>query len=224
MGSPIRENIQPNIDQESADFKKMLFAIAEKVGSSNVPELQLLLLNLKCPDGSPFIQPRCIQNHRTIKDIFISLLESNLCTPRDLDVLIHILSGLKRQDLLSFISTYVPTVTIGKPLGAFDGSDEQRIYLTVELHSALKVVDIGVVSAIKQELCMFFTLKKQPYLMQYIGWKSSPVTLFFQLPSACMLLAVNGLQGLSVDEMSASGILCIKVYFNKTNVFCKQYD
>ena len=208
---------QPRVDQDGVAFKKLLSTIAEKLGSSNVPELQLFLFNLKCPDGSPFIRSKHLYRHSSVNDIFMSLVAANLCTPWDLDVLIHILCGLKRHDLLSFISSYIPHVTVGKPVGELVSTDE-NVLLKIELHSALKTVDLGIISAIKHEICTCCLIPNQPHLMQYVGWKSIPVTLFFQVPNSCMLLVESGLQNSTLHELGGSGINCVTFCFNKTTV------
>lgn len=213
----IQEDSLPISDHESVAFTELLSTITEKLGQSSFPELQHFLLNLNCPDGSSLINANNLHNHKTVKDLLISLVTANLCTARDVDVLIHILCGLKRGDLLTFISAYVAQITVGNPLGEIP-TRKENLVLKIMLHEALKQVDLGIVSAIKLDLCTYFNIEDQPFLMQYIGWKAPPVTLYFQFPNACLPLVEKGLQSGSLHELSGNGIHYITICCNNTTV------
>jgi hypothetical protein len=212
------DDFHQNINDEGIVFTKLLSVIAEKLGSSCFPELQHFLLNLKCPDGSAFIKSDYLYHHKTVNGLLSSLVTANLCTARDVDVLIHTLSGLKRGDLLTLISAYVPQITVGNPRSALP-MREGSVVLKLSLPDALKKIDLGMVSAIKLDLCTICNLKEQPFLLQYIGWKTSPVTLFFQFRIACMMLVEKGLQSDSLHKLSENGIHCITICFNNTFVY-----
>ena len=204
---------QPYIDNESVAFSKLLSNITEKLGPSCVPEIQHFLLNIRCPDGTPLFNDETLYDRKTIDGLLIPLVTSNFCTPRDLDILIHILHGLKRQDLLPLISAYVPNVTVGKPFVRPCGN--AMFVIRVILNEALKRIDLGIVSAIKHDLCTCFGIQQRPFLIQYIGWQCTPIILHFQVPNACMQLVEEGLHN-SVCELSGNGIDCIKLDISST--------
>ena len=214
----ITDDSHTYIDHESVAFTKLLSSIAEKLGSNTFPELQHILLNLKCPDGSQLLNPKYLYCHNTVIELLMSLVTAEFCTIRDLDVLIHILCGLKRQDLLTLISAYIPNITVGNPLITVEKRVDSFIVM-VSMHDALKLVDLGVVSAIKLDICTCCIIQDQPFLMQYIGWKTSPVTLYFRVPSACMTLFERGLKSSFLSQLSGNGIDHIKLCFNCATVY-----
>lgn len=150
----------------------------------------------------------------------MSLVDDDLCTPRDLDILIYILNGLKRPDLLRLVSAYVPKVTVGRPfVGAHDNGEEKCI-IQIVLHEALKQADLGIISAIKHDLCICFHMQERPFLMQYIGWQTLPVTVYFQTPTSCMQLVEHGLHT-AISQLNGNGIDFIKVIYNTVIIFNK---
>ena len=201
---------QHNIDHDDFTFRKLLATITEKLGFTCVPELQHFLLNIKCPNGSPLFNTENLYHHKNVDSLLMPLLMDNYLTPRDLDILIHILHGLKRQDLLSLITAYVPKITVGKPCVRSSGNCDNKLIVQVSLNEALKGVDLGIISALKHDLCNCFSMQQQPYLMQYVGWWSSPTTLHFQVPLSCMELVELGLKN-SLSQLSGNGIDFIKV-------------
>ena len=216
-GGVIHQESLQSIDHGGIAFMKLLSTISEKLGSTYFPELQHFLLHLKCPDGSALIKSDYFCNLKTVKDLLISLVSANLCTARDVDVLIHTLSGLKRGDLLTLISAYVPQVTVGNPLGAMTVRDGS-VMLKVSLPDALKQIDLGIVSSVKLDLCRICNIQDQPFLLQYIGWKTNPVTMFFQFPIACMSLLEKGLHSGSLHELTGNGIHCIAIHYKNATV------
>lgn len=205
--------IDREIDHESEGFGELLASVAERLGSNSFSELQHFLLNLKCPDGSNFVGIDSLYSSKTVPDLLKSLVRSGLCTPWDLDVLIHVVTGLKRQDILALISSYVPSVSIGNPVVIEDVKKEELV-MAVSMHVAIKTLDLGIVSAVKHDLCTCFSIQDRPFLMQYTGWKSSPVTLFFKLPIVCMSIVERGLHCKLVKELKEVGIQNIKLHIN----------
>lgn len=201
---------QQHVDHDDMAFTKLLSMIKERLGSNCFSELQLFLLNIKCPNGCPLFNADSLYNHKSVDGLLLPLLRDSFLTPRDLDILIHILNGLKRPDLLSLISAYVPKVTVGKPCMKSSGNCDEKLIVQVVLNEALKRIDLGIISAIKHDLCACFGMQLQPYLMQYIGWQSSPITLMFQVPTACFKLVEGGLKN-SISHLSGNGIDYIKV-------------
>ena len=208
---------QPYIDHESMEFSRLLSNVTEKLGSNCVPELQHFLLNVRCPNGFPLINPESLYDHKTIDGLIMPLVTANLCTPRDLDILIHILHSLKRQDLLPLIAAYVPKITVGKPFVRPPSNGDEVFVVQVVFNEALKQIDLGIVSAIKHDLCTCFCMQQRPFLMQYIGWQCAPVILHFQVPCECLQLVEGGLQD-SISQLSGSGIECIKIDINSTTI------
>ena len=202
-------------DCETNTFTKLLANITEKLGPSSVPELQHFLLNLRCPNGTPLLNAESLSGHKTVDGLLMQLVDAKLCTPRDLDILIHILNGLKRHDLLPLISAYVPKITVGKPFVSSMGNCDQMFIVRVVLNEALKQIDLGIVSAIKHDLCSCFRMHQRPFLMQYIGWQNSPLILYFQVPNACMYLVEEGLQN-DISHLSGNGIDYINIIINGT--------
>lgn len=208
-----QDESQPYIDNESVAFSKLLTNITEKLGPGCVPEIQHFLMNIRCPDGTPLFNYETLYDRKTIDGLLIPLVTSNFCTPRDLDILIHILNGLKREDLLPLISAYVPKVTVGKPFVRPSG--DGMFLIRVVLSEAIKRIDLGIVSAIKHDLCTCFGIQQRPFLIHYIGWQCTPVILHFQVPNACMQLVEEGLHN-SIYQLNGNGIDCIKLDINST--------
>ena len=175
-------------------------------------ELQHFLLNLRCPDGSLFLNSEHLYEHKSIDGLIIPLVHENLFTVRDVDILIYVLHGLKRPDLLQLISAYIPKVTVGQP---FVGACDEKCIIQIVLHEALKQADLGIISAIKRDLCICFNIQERPFLMQYIGWKKLPVTVYFQIPTSCMQLIEHGLHS-TISQLSGNGIDYIQVIVNNT--------
>ena len=195
----------PYIDEESLEFSKLLNDIAEKLGLQSFSELQHYLLQMKCPDGTPLIDPDTLYGRRTTEDLIAPLIASNLFSNQDLDPLIHILHGLQRDDLLHLVSAFVPKVTVGKPT-VCDIPDQHQVFVVkINLNQAIKQLDLGIVSAIKHDLCACFGISQKPYLIQYIGWKQDPIVLHFQVPFPCMHLVEDGLEH-NLSELHGNGI------------------
>ena len=215
--SDSQDDSPPYIDEESLQFSKLLSDITERLGSHSFAELQHYLLQMKCPDGTALVDADSIYARKSTDALLIPLVANNLCNSRDLDILIHVLRGLQREDLLPLISAYVPKVTIGTPYIRPIDDDGKSFVVKVVLNQALKQLDLGIVSAIKHDLCTCFGILQKPYLMQYLGWEQDPIVLHFQVPMACMHMVEEGL-GHHCSELHGNGIDYVELEISNTTI------
>lgn len=216
--SDSQDDSPPYIDEESLQFSKLLSDITEKLGAHSFAELQHYLLQMRCPDGTPLVDAESIYSRKSTDALLIPLVANNLCNSRDLDILIHVLRGLQREDLLPLISAYVPRVTIGTPYVRPIDDECKTFIVKVVLNQALKQLDLGIVSAIKHDLCSCLGISQKPYLMQYLGWEQDPIVLHFQIPIPCMHMVEEGLEH-HFSELHGNGIDHVELEINNTT-FC----
>lgn len=209
-------DIAAAIDDDSIEFTKVVCDIAEKLGRESYADLHHYITQIKCPDGTPLIDPETLKERRSPDGLLLPLIYTNLCTCRDVDMLIYLLRALNKENILHLLREYVPKVGMGIPSVRPVYDNDKFFSVKAILNPAIKHADLGVVSIIKHALCVAFGLDERPYLIQYIGWTTNPISFCFQVPFACMHLVQDGI-ALSSHNLVSNGIEKLELEINKTS-------
>ena len=161
-----------------------------------------------------------LRDRRSPDGLVTPLVYMNLCTSRDVDLLIHLLHGLKREDLLPMIQEYIPKVGMGSPYVRAVYDENKFFAVKALLKPAIKHVDLGIVSVVKHSLCVSFGLGSKPYMIQFIGWKADPISLHFQIPIPCMYLVQEGIAA-STCNFTSCGIEKLELEINNASIECE---
>lgn len=201
------------------DYTTLLSQICNSLGQDSYGELLYYLCELRCSDGSHFIDPSIIQGKDTPKDLLISLLYTNQCSWRDIDFLVHIIKAMNRIDLLPLVQDFIKRIGIGHQSVSTIHSWKQFCLVKVHLYPALHRLDLSVVSVIKQSMCICFDLAEVPYYISFIGWTVDPIIMHFQLPLAAIHSIEHGLKS-SEKQFLGIGVKKMELVVNK--VMCVQ--
>lgn len=165
------EPVPPGFEDDEAEFSKLLLEVIDQLGPDCFPEFNLFLRSMYCTDGSRFIDQSYIKDQRSPEGLLIPLLYNNLLVSQDLDVLITLLRGLGREDLLPLLHNYSSKLTISYPFLKPIQDTEHFFSLLVCLQQRVTELDLEGVCYIKQEVCDLLSVAKAPYLLQFLGWK-----------------------------------------------------
>ena len=113
--------------------------------------------------------------------ILIPLLHNSFFVSRDMDVVITVLQGLGRNDILPLVELYSSKIDIGYPAFRAMQDVERFFALYIELHPAIDDLDLEAVCYIKQDICEVLGVEKIPYMLQFLGWMKDPVIVRFQV-------------------------------------------
>ena len=122
------------------------------------------------------------------------LLLHSYISNRDLDLLIHIMELMNREDVIKMLKKYLSKVTMGE-------ARVHRLKDTKRNFNVRCVVERGVglnmqkVTTVKRKLLTLFRLEDYPFLIQYVGWRSRPLSLCYQMPQACMQTVEESVTG-----------------------------
>lgn len=209
-------DLSSQIDEDNLQFSKVLLDITNKLGPESFADLYHCLKELRCPDGTPLIDPDSLKDRRSPDGLLIPLIYTSLCNCRDVDLLIHLLECLHRHDLVPVVQEYIPRVGMGTPVVRAIHDVNKFFAIKVFMNETIKRINLGSVSMIKHDICKGFGLCDKPYLMQFIGWTSNPICLSFQLPISCMhfveerivtlapTLLTNGIEKLTLEINSTT--------------------
>lgn len=136
---------------------------------------------LCCPDGSSYIDSSYLKDQRSPEGLLIPLLYNNLLVSHDLDLLIVILRGLGRDDLMPLLRDYSSKLVVGFPIFRPIQDSERFFSLLVELQPRATELDLEGVCYIKQEMCDMLGVTSAPYLLQFLGWRKAPIVVQFQV-------------------------------------------
>lgn len=187
--------------------------ITDKLGSDSFAALYHCLKELRCPDGTPLLDPGSLKDRRSPDGLLIPLVYTSLCNCRDVDLLVHLLEALHREDLVPIVHAYIPKVGMGTPVVRIAPDVNRFFVVKVFMNEAIRHINLSIVSVIKHDLCVGFGLGDKPYLMQFIGWTTSPICLSFQLPIPCIqfveeriatIALSNGIEKLSLEINSTT--------------------
>lgn len=160
----------------------MLLEIIDQLGPDCFPEFSFFLKGLHCPDGSRFIDQSYLGDQRSPEGLLIPLLYNNLLASQDLDMVIALLRGLGREDLMPLLHTYSSKLTISYPVFKAIQDTERFFSLLVCLRPGVTDLDLEGVCYIKQEVCDILGVAKAPYMLQFLGWKKdASIVVQFQV-------------------------------------------
>ena len=165
------EPVPPGFEEDEAEFSKLLLEIIDQLGPDCFPEFSLFLKGLYCTDGSRFIDESYLKDQRSPEGLLIQLLYNNLLISQDLDMLIVLLRGLGREDLIPLLHSYSSKLTICYPVFKPIQDTEHFFSLLVCLQSRVTELDLEGVCYIKQEVCDLLGVAKTPHILQFLGWK-----------------------------------------------------
>jgi hypothetical protein len=165
------EPIPPGFEEDETEFSKLLLEIIDQLGSDCFPEFRLFLKGLYCTDGSRFIDESYLKDQRSPEGLLIQLLQNNLLISQDLDMLITLLRGLGREELIPLLHTYSSKLTICYPVFKPIYDTERFFSLLVCLQRRVTDLDLEGVCYIKQEVCDLLGVAKAPYMLQFLGWR-----------------------------------------------------
>ena len=155
-------------------------------GCSNYT-LSFIIHSLCCPDGSTLIAPDIIRSNTTVDGILVSLILHSYISSYDIDFLVHLLKVLDKIELVrSAIDRYYDKRTLGKPFLRKIKRIRSLFLLRCVFQSGFSGLTFDVVTDVKTTLKSLFGFDSFPYVMQFMGWSTNPVSLYFQLPQTCM--------------------------------------
>ena len=181
-------------DAGGPEFNLVLVNLNDMVNRSSFFTLAHYLCTLRCPDGTPFLDPELIHTRKTIDSILLPLLLQSYISSRDLDLLIHVFEIMNREDVIKMLKDHLAKVTMGGPR-------ERRLKDTKRNFNVRCVVEKGVglniqkVVTIKKKLLSLFRLEDYPFIIQYVGWRTRPLSLTYQMPQACMQTVKESITG-----------------------------
>ena len=161
----MKEQPPPAYEDGSTEFSKLILEIIDLIGQNSYAEFYYYLKELQCPDGTKFFDESYFYDHRSPDSILIPLLYNNVIVSRDLDVLIAVIRGLGRDDILQTLKDYSSKINIGFP--TFQGiQDTERFFsLDIQLDPSIADLDLEAVCYIKQDMCEALGVEKVPYLL-----------------------------------------------------------
>lgn len=175
------EPIPPGFE-DYKDFTKLLLEIIDKLGPNSFPEFSFFLKGLYCPDGTRLVDDSYLTSQYSPEGLLIILLHNNLFSSQDLDLLITLMRGLGREDLLPLLHDYSSKVAVSYPAFKAVQDTERFFSLLVGLQPRVTELDLEGVCHIKQEMCEILGVEEAPYLLQFLGWKRQPdIVIQFQL-------------------------------------------
>ena len=179
--SQVSEPIPPGFE-DYKDFTKLLLDITDKLGPNSFPEFSFFLKGLYCPDGTRLVDDSYLVGQHSPEGLLIALLQNNLFSSQDLDLLITIVRGLAREDLLPLLHEYSSKLTVSYPAFKAVQDTERFFSLLAVLQPRVTELDLEGVCYIKQEMCEILGVEEAPYLLQFLGWKRQPdIVIQFQL-------------------------------------------
>lgn len=172
-------------DQGGPSFTEVVVNLTDMLDRSSFFMIAHYLCTLRCPDGTTFIDPQLIRYRKTRDSVLIPLLLNSYISNRDLDLLIHILRLMGRMDVIEMLTRYFSKVTMGLPR-VRRLKDTKRSFIVRCVLERGFPVNMQKVVSLKQKLFSVFGLEDYPFIIQYMGWRSRPLSLCYQMPQACM--------------------------------------
>lgn len=169
--SSLSDPVPPGFEEDEAEFSKLLLELIDQLGPDCFPEFHFFLKGLHCPDGSRFVDQSYLKDQRSPEGLLLPLLSNNLLVSQDLDMLIALLRGLGREDLLPLLHAYSSKIAIGYPAFRAIQDTEHFFSLLAGLQPNVTELDLEGVCYIKQAVCEMLGVEGAPYMLQFLGWK-----------------------------------------------------
>lgn len=172
--------IPPEFDDDDENFTTLIVNILKELGDHSFPEIYLFLKQLLSASGSKFLDQSYFSSSPDA--LLIPLLDSNLISSQDVDLLVAIITGIGREDLVPLVRSYCSKATLCHPVFKAVKDSESFFSMRLELDSSVCTdLDLRRVSLIKSEMCFKLRVNDCPYLLQFIGWRRSPLIVQFQV-------------------------------------------
>ena len=179
--------IPPEFDDEDEYFTTLILDLIKELGDHSFPEIYLYLKQLFSASGTKFLDRSYLAELSTSSsssssdDLLAPLLDNNLISSQDVDLLLALITGIGREDLTPKVEYYCSKATLCHPIFKVVKDTTSFFSLRLELNSNVCVdLDLRRVSLIKRELCQELNVKAFPYLLQFIGWRRTPLIVQFQ--------------------------------------------
>ncbi len=171
----------PGFEDDDSEFSKLLLQLTDQLGTDYFPEFYHFLKELCCPDGSWYLDRSYLKDQRSPEGVLIPLLQNNLLVAQDMDLLIAIVRGLGRDDLMPLLRDYSTKISMQYPVLKPVQDTQHFFSLLVELHPSVAELDLEGVCYIKQDICRMIGVEEAPYLLQFLGWRKDPIVVQFQV-------------------------------------------
>lgn len=171
----------PGYEDDESEFIDLIVKFVDQLGAYSFFDLCLYLKHLICPDGTWFVARKHIKDKLTVEGLLLPLIRDNLLVAQDMDLLIAIVQGLKRDDIMPILKEYSAKAVIQYPILKPVRDTKRFFSLLVELHPEVVELDLEGVSYIKQDICRLICVEEIPYLLQFLGWRKPPIAVQFQV-------------------------------------------
>ena len=106
-------------------------------------------------------------------------MDLNLISSQDVDLLITVIMGIGRQDLVPMVEKYCSKVTLCHPV--FKAIKDTVHFFSLRLDLDPDVcMDLQTVSLVKRDVCHNLGIERTPYLLQ-LGWRRVPLIVQFEV-------------------------------------------
>lgn len=184
--------IPPEFDDEDENFTTLILELVKELGGHSFPEIYLYLKQLLSASGTKFLDQSYFAEVSTSStssstsssssdDLLMPLLDNNLISSQDVDLLLAMITGVGRENLIPLVESYCSKATLCHPVFKVVKDTTSFFSLRLELDSNVCVdLDLRRVSLIKREMCQELGVEAFPYLLQFIGWRRTPLMVQFQ--------------------------------------------
>ncbi len=175
--------IPPQFDDDDEDFASLMGNISKELGDDLMAEVYFCLKQLMSASMGRFLDETCFPEAlSTLDALFMPLMDLNLISSQDVDLLVTILIAIGRKDLLPLVETYCSNATLCHSV--FKAVKDTRNFFSLRLDIDPDVcvdLDLHTVSLVKKDICRHLGVERTPYLLQFIGWRRVPLIVQFQV-------------------------------------------
>ena len=108
-------------------------------------------------------------------------MDLNLISSQAVDLLITVIMGIGRQDLVPMVEKYCSKATLCHPVFKAITYTVHFFSLRLDLDPDVCMdLDLQTVSLVKQDVCHNLGIERTPYLLQFIGWRRVPSLFSFK--------------------------------------------
>ena len=182
LGVP-RGSIPPQFDEDDEHFTDLIANVSKGLGEDAMAEVYFYLRQMMSASGGKFLGESCFPvTFTTIDAFFVPLIDMNLISSQDVDLLIAVLLGVGKKDLIPLVESYCSKATICHSVFKLikDPIDFFSLRLDVDPDVCVDL-DLQTVSLVKRDICVHLGVEKTPYLLQFIGWRRVPLIVQFQV-------------------------------------------